>query len=137
MFTELKILWDIWSIWNQLKEGTMDSEAISKLIVVLIPFLAPFITAGLKKIIPRLPKLAIVILQPILGILISLIVPVDPVTGLPLAGMATGALLGASGIFVREGLDQSVKVVRAVSAGTPIPRDGDVKTGVGCLPEAP
>lgn len=119
MFTELKILWDIWNIWSQLKEGTMDSEAIAKLIVVLIPFLAPLITAGLKKIIPQLPKLVIVILQPILGILISLVVPVDPVTGLPFTDATTGATLGMAGIGVREAVDQARKAIVGRSPAAP------------------
>ena len=116
MFGELKILWSLWGFWSQLKEGNMDTETIAKLIVILIPFLAPLITAGLKKIIPTLPKLVVVILQPILGILISLIVPVDPVTGLPLTDMSTGATLGMAGIGVREVVDQAKKTI----AGRPI-----------------
>jgi hypothetical protein len=98
----LKIFWDVWGVWSQLKEGIVDTEAILKIVALLIPMIAPLITAGLKKIVPKLPKLAIVILQPLLGILISLITPVDP---------ETGAVLGMAGIGVREVVDQAKKTI--------------------------
>jgi len=99
----------------------MNAELIQQLLVILIPILAPLITAGLKKILPSLPKLAIVIIQPLLGILISVFTPTDPVTG---------AVLGASGIAVREGVDQAVKALNAVARGIPMPRVGDKKAEV-------
>lgn len=79
----------------------MDEAKWLQLATLLIPFIAPLITAGIKKLLPKIPKLVVVLLQPILGAILGAL------TGLPLEGAA----LGAGGLYVREVVDQSGKAL--------------------------
>jgi len=117
MFGDLKLAWELWGYWRQIKEGTMNTETMMQLVTLLIPILAPLITAGVKKLLPRIPKLVVVILQPILGAIIGAFTGIDVITG-----AEVGMILGGSGIAVRETVDQSKKLIVAVGAGMEIPR---------------
>ncbi|MHA2313211.1 MAG: hypothetical protein ACXADF_17125 [Candidatus Thorarchaeota archaeon] len=110
MFDDLKMAWDLWAIWRQIKGGNMDEAQIVQLVVLLIPVITPLITVGIKKILPKIPKLVVIILQPLLGAILGALGGVDP---------AFGAGLGVAGIGVREGVDQTKKTVarRKVKGG--------------------
>lgn len=77
-------------------------------IPLLIPALTPLITAAIKKVLPTIPKLAVVILQPVLGTILAALGGVDP---------TLGAGLGVAGIGVRETVDQGKKAVKRVMPG--------------------
>lgn len=75
---------------------------------VLILAVTPIIIAGIKWLMPKVPKMVLPILAPLLGIAVD-----------QLAAFATGhqsnlvlaALLGASGLWLREAIDQAKKQI--------------------------
>src|SRR5881398_3050631 len=104
MFGDLHVFWLAWQVWAGLKEGHVDSETIGKLAALLIPVLVPFLIAGIKALIPKLPTWILPILAPILGALSAAVSGVaDP---------GTGAVLGLAGIGVREVADQTRKAAK-------------------------
>ena len=104
MFGDLHVFWLAWQVWSDLKGGKVDAETISKLAALLIPVLVPFLIAGIKALIPKLPTWILPILAPILGALSAAVSGVaDP---------GTGAVLGLAGIGVREVADQTRKAAK-------------------------
>lgn len=77
-------------------------------LVYIIPFLAPIGVATFKYFIPKIPKVLLPVLAPILGIAIDQLVSLSP--GYT-ANPAFAALLGASGVMLREALDQTKKLI--------------------------
>jgi len=117
MFGDLKLAWELWGYWRQIKGGTMNTETMMQLATLLIPIIAPVITAGIKKVLPKIPKIVVVILQPILGAIIGAF------TGPEVSvGLAAGTVLGGAGIAVRETIDQGKKAIVALATGKEMPR---------------
>lgn len=73
----------------------------------LIPFLVPGLIALGKVFFPKIPKPALPVLAPILGAGIEII---GHYSGLSASTGLTGAILGASGVAVREAYDQIRKL---------------------------
>lgn len=86
---------------------------MNQLVATLIPLLVPAALAVLKHLAPRLPKVWLPILAPLLGALIEALASGDLGPGTPL-----GAALGAAGVGLREILDQLRKRRAAAAAGT-------------------
>lgn len=84
----------------------MDTETILRLVTYAIPILTPLITAAIKRWWrvwgSKIPKLGLVVLQPVLGAILA---------GLTLDEPAFGAGLGAVGLYVREVWDQGGKAL--------------------------
>lgn len=73
---------------------------------LLIPIAVPLIIAGLKALIPKLPKKLTPFLAPIIGALIDVLLNLaDLGSGVG----AVGAFLGSAGVGVREMVDQVKK----------------------------
>lgn len=104
MFDDLKLAWELWGYWRQLKGGTMTQDQVLQLVTFLIPLATPLLTRYVKQLVPKIPKVGILILQPVLGALLGAL------TGDP----GTGALLGAGGVYVREAVDQTGKALGLV-----------------------
>lgn len=69
----------------------------------LIPILTPLIVAGVKLIVPRIPRVWLPILAPVLGAALDYVAHLATGSSLnPLAGLA----LGAAGVGLREVVDQ-------------------------------
>jgi hypothetical protein len=85
---------------------------MNNLVESLIPVLVPVILALLKHFLPRLPKLWLPILAPVLGAAIEALA-----SGEFGAGTSLGAALGAAGVGLREILDQLRKSSRSPAAG--------------------
>lgn len=81
-------------------------DLLRQMIVVLIPVLTPLVIAVLKKAVASLPPIALPILAPIIGVLIE---AVAQAFGVSSVGATGGALLGLSGVGVREVVDQVKK----------------------------
>lgn len=81
-------------------------DLVRQMIVVIIPVLTPLIIALLKKAVASLPPVALPILAPIVGVIIE---AVAQAFGVSSVGAAGGALLGLSGVGVREVVDQVKK----------------------------
>lgn len=79
----------------------------------MIPILVPAIIALLKAMIPKLPSRLIPFLAPIIGALIDVLLNLGDLGG---GFGAIGALFGASGVGVREIVDQTKK-----TSVTPVP----------------
>lgn len=80
-------------------------------LMTLIPLIVPLLIAGLKAALPRIPKLYLPILAPILGLLLSLL---D--MGTHTGSLLAGAVLGSAGVGLREIIDQ----VNKERLGTPL-----------------
>ena len=84
----------------------MDPATINLLIQLGIPIVSTLLVAGTKTLIPKLPK----VVQPVLaGFFGFIITALGSFTSAPVPGLATGALLGLSGVGVREVVDQAKK----------------------------
>lgn len=70
---------------------------------LLIPLIVPIALAGLKYIVPKIPKAALPILAPVLGAAVEI---VGHYAGLWAADPVKGAIFGALGVFIREVYDQ-------------------------------
>lgn len=77
------------------------------LIQGLIPLLVPFVIALIKKVIPIVPKALLPLLAPVIGVASDYLLQQSGLA--PVGGLAVGAILGASGVMVREGANQALK----------------------------
>lgn len=99
------------------------SPAVQQLLMVLIPALVPVLIAGLKTYIPKIPKQALPILAPILGVGIDYATSYATGTG---ANPILAAFLGSAGTGLREIVDQVKQTVQ-----TPPPDDSQPITRIG------
>lgn len=74
---------------------------------LLIPVITPVLIALVKVFAPKIPKVALPILAPVLGAALDIILHY---AGAGSGGPLLGALLGAAGVCVREVLDQVKKL---------------------------
>jgi MFS superfamily sulfate permease-like transporter len=81
-------------------------ETINNLILVVIPVITPLIISAFKRVIPRIPKLALPFIAIVIGALAGVLADLPAITG-----MVTGAFMGLSGVGVREIYDQTAKLV--------------------------
>lgn len=76
-------------------------------LAALIPFVVPLLVAVIKGVVPKIPKVALPILAPILGAGLDIV--------LQFTGGGTsliwGAVLGAAGVGLREAIDQIRKLI--------------------------
>lgn len=84
----------------------LNIDLVRQLMVVIIPVLTPLIIAGLKKLVSNIPPIALPVLAPIIGVLLE---GIAQAFGVPGVGAAGGAVLGLSGVGVREVVDQAKK----------------------------
>lgn len=80
----------------------------------VIPLIVPLLIAFFKNLLPRLPKALLPILAPVLGALADITMHY---AGLNQGNALTGAILGATGLWLREAFDQSRKALGG-SAGS-------------------
>ena len=92
---------------------TSTPEAAPVILLALIPVIVPGMIAVTKFYLPKVPKVALPILAPILGALIEILS--HYATGLPVNGL-TGAVLGAAAVWVRETYDQIRKALAPPAA---------------------
>lgn len=100
----------------------MDVVVVGNLLTALIPVLVPIVVAGLKSLVPSIPKPML----PVTGILCGTLIDLANLylTGQGHAG-AWGAALGAAGVGVREVVDQFRKSLQAQLP--PPPNIGDLR----------
>ena len=79
---------------------------VRQLIIVIIPVLTPLVISLLTKVISSLPPASLPILAPIIGVLLE---SIAQAFGVSTIGATGGALLGLSGVGVREVVDQVKK----------------------------
>lgn len=87
-------------------------------LTLLITVLTPSLIAGLKILLPKLPKVLLPLLCPLLGVLIDLVA--QQTTGTDLGNTGTAALFGALGLFLREVYDQVAKWLTGQAKVIPI-----------------
>lgn len=73
----------------------------------LIPLVVPGLVALFKFLLPKVPKVVLPILAPILGAAADVLLHF---AGLSSGGALTGAILGGAGVALREAYDQSKKL---------------------------
>lgn len=76
------------------------------LLPTVLAFLSPLLTAGVKKVVPKIPKVLVPLTSAAVGTVGA--VAADYLTGSHL-GAVGGAVAGAVGVFVREVVDQVQK----------------------------
>lgn len=76
----------------------------------VIPLLVPLIIAGLKALIPRIPKVWLPVLAPLLGAAIDIAAYYAGVTAG--ASPVLAAALGSAGVGLREIVDQMKKAIQ-------------------------
>lgn len=74
---------------------------------LLITVFTPSLIAGLKLLLPRIPKVCLPLLAPVLGVVIDIVA--QHTTGNDLGNAGTAAVFGALGVFLREVYDQVAK----------------------------
>ncbi len=73
-------------------------------ILALIPLLTPIVVWGFKAVIPRIPKWMLPVLAPCVGALAEIAMHYAGASAE--ATVLRGAILGASGLWLREAMDQ-------------------------------
>jgi MFS superfamily sulfate permease-like transporter len=74
---------------------------VAVLLQMIVPAVATAVVAAVKKVSPRVPKVFLPAIAPVVGVAVSLVT--DSLS------VADGAVLGALGVFVREVYDQAKK----------------------------
>jgi hypothetical protein len=74
---------------------------------LLIPFASPLLVAVIKGLAPKVPKVCLPIVTPIIGAGLAIVLQYS--AGSTATGL-DGAILGAAGVALREGLDQLKKL---------------------------
>jgi hypothetical protein len=85
--------------------ATQSAPALSNAWLILIPALVPIIIAVIKLLLPRLPKVWLPILAPLLGAATEWLL-----SGQFSQGTLLGAIAGAAGVGLREIVDQVKKL---------------------------
>lgn len=86
----------------------MDQATIQSIGMPVIAVLVPLAIAGLKKIIPSIPKFAVPIIATLIGPLFDL--GISYIVGVPSTGIL-GAVAGLAGVGLREIKDQAQKAL--------------------------
>jgi len=73
-----------------------------QLLPLLVSLLSPLVTAGVKKLVPRIPKALVPLVSVSVGTAAGYVLDF---------GAANGAIAGAVGVAVREVLDQAQKAL--------------------------
>ncbi len=90
-----------------------DLQSKAQLWAYAIAVLTPLIIAGVKKLVPTVPKVFLPCLAPFVGLAVGF--GMNALAGTNL-GWLDMAQLGALGVFVRELVDQSVKAANKRTA---------------------
>jgi hypothetical protein len=95
-------------IMNQATENIAASGGSSGWLQALLPLAATAGVAAIKRYVPGLPKAALPVLAPVLGALGEIL---GYYAGIASGNPMTGALLGATGVCLREAYDQTRKAM--------------------------